>query len=94
MDEALPTTWQVKFIDKKEFAKVALDEDVKAFVVHMSFLSLEPMIMYRAWEAQIALLLTEKVTIPDKYLDFMDVFSKKSAAKLSKRSDLNEHSIN
>ena len=36
--EALPTTKQVEIMDRKEFAKAALDEHVKAFVVHMTFL--------------------------------------------------------
>ena len=38
--DALPTTQRVEFIEKKEFAKAALDENIKAFVVHMSSLSL------------------------------------------------------
>lgn len=41
MDEALSTIRQIEFIDKKKFAKVALDENVKAFIIHMSSLSLE-----------------------------------------------------
>ena len=38
--KALATTRKVELIDKKEFAKVALDENIKAFVVHVSCLSL------------------------------------------------------
>ena len=38
--KALPTTQRVKLIDKKEFAKVVLDENIGAFVMYMSFLSL------------------------------------------------------
>ena len=34
--EALPTTCRVKLIDQKEFAKAALDENIKAFIVHIS----------------------------------------------------------
>ena len=38
--EALPTTQRVVLIDKKEFAKAALDKNIEAFVVHVSSLSL------------------------------------------------------
>ena len=31
--KALPTTKQIKIIDEKEFAKMALDENVKAFII-------------------------------------------------------------
>ena len=40
-----------------------------------------------------ALLLVEKVSIPKKYADFLDIFFKKSATILPKRSDINEHAI-
>ena len=36
--KTLPTTKRVKIINRKEFAKVALDEYVEAFVVYMTFL--------------------------------------------------------
>ena len=59
---------------------MALNENIVAFVVYMSFLSLKSkMTIYPDWEAQIASLLVEKVTIPAKYADFFDIFSKKSA---------------
>ena len=57
--EALPTTKRVEIIDKKEFAKAALDENVEVFVVHVtSFLT---MAIYPARETQIALLVIEEV---------------------------------
>ena len=78
--KALPTTQKVELINKKKFVKAALDKNIEAFMVHVSFLSLESkMTIHSAWEAQIALLLAEKVTVPAKYSDFADVFSKKSA---------------
>lgn len=50
--EALPTTRRMELIDKKQFAKAALDENVEAFVVHVRSLSLEAkMTMYPAREA-------------------------------------------
>lgn len=36
--EALPTTNQVKLIDKREFVKVTLDENSETFVIHISIL--------------------------------------------------------
>lgn len=89
MDEALPTTCWVEFINKKKFAEVALNEDISAFVVYVSSLSLKLITIHPAQEVQITLLLTKKVTIPVKYLDFAKVFSEKSAVKLCKRFDLN-----
>ena len=49
-EEALPTIRCIELIDKKEFTKAALDENVKAFVVHMAFLILK-MVIYLAWKA-------------------------------------------
>lgn len=50
--KALPTTRQIKIIDKIEFAKVALDENIKAFVVHVVSQSLSSkMTIYPAWKA-------------------------------------------
>ena len=60
----------MELIGKKEFAKAALDENVEAFVIHIASLNLRSkMSIHPAWEASIALLLTEEVTIPAEYLD-------------------------
>ena len=40
--EALPTTKRVELIDKKEFAKVALDENSETFVIYVASLDLAP----------------------------------------------------
>ena len=47
------------------------DENVKAFVVHVTSLSLNSMPIYPAQEAQIALLVIEEVQIPelDKHVE-------------------------
>ena len=58
----------------------------------MAFLTLK-MTIYLVQNAQIALLLIEKVTVSEKYLDFADVFSKKSAKVLPKRMGINKHVI-
>ena len=91
--EALPTTKQVELINKKEFAKAALDEKSETFVAHVASFNLAPGI-YPDRAAQIASLLTKEVKIPDEYLDFTDVFSEEKALVLPERTKLNEHVIN
>ena len=44
-------------------------------------------------KAQITSLLIKKVTIPDKYSDFTNIFSKKKALMLPKQTELNKHTI-
>ena len=72
--EALLITKRVQIIDKKEFARGVLHENVEAFVVHMISLSLNLMLIHPAREAQIASLIVEKVKIPTNYSNFLDVF--------------------
>ena len=46
----LPITKQVELINKKEFAKAALDKNVEAFVLHMTLLSLSSIFIHPARE--------------------------------------------
>ena len=81
-------------MDKKEFAKAALDENIEALVVVVSSLSLRSkMTIHPARKAQIALLLAKKVTVPAKYSDFANVFSKESEEVWPKRTEINKHAI-
>ena len=89
--EALPTTKRVEIIDKKKFARAALDEHVEVFVVHVTFLS--TMAIHPAREAQIASLIAKEVKIPTDYSDFSDVFSEEKALVLPEITDLNQHAI-
>ena len=89
--KALPTTKQIKIIDRKEFAKTALDKHVKVFVVHVT--SLLTMAIHPAREAQIALLIAKEVKISTKYSDFSDVFLEKKASILPEATKLNQHAI-
>ena len=60
----------------------------------MSFLSLgSKMTIYPARKAQVALLLTKKVTVLAKYLDFADVFLKKLAEILPEYTGINNYAI-
>ena len=49
--------------------------------------------IHPAQEAQIALLVAEKVKISTKYLDFLDVFLEEKALILPKVTKLNQHTI-
>ena len=91
--EALPTTKRVEIIDKKEFAKAALDENVEAFVVHVTSIGLSSMSIHPAREAQIASLLAEEVKIPTEYSDFFNVFSEEKTSELPELTELNQHAI-
>lgn len=88
------TKW-VQLIGHKKFVAAALDSTKEAFVMYIASLSLNfKMTTHLAWKAQIALLVVKKVTVLAKYLDYSNIFSKKSVVELSKHSDINEHSIN
>ena len=89
---ALLTIKQAELIDKKEFAKAALNENFKTFFVYVASLDVVPGI-HPDKKAQIASLLSEEVKIPDGYSDFADVFSEKKALVLPERTDINKHAI-
>lgn len=72
---------------------VALNLGKELLVMHMAYLKAK-MSIYSIQKVQIAMLLTEKIIILAKYLDFTHIFLKKSAAKLFKTSEINKHAIN
>ena len=71
---------------------MALNENVEAFVVHVSPLE-SKITIHLAREAQLALLLGEEVTVPIEYLDFANVFLEKLANILPEQTGANEHAI-
>ena len=81
--DTLSITCQIEIINKKEFAKAALDENVKAFIVHVALFT-SKMIIHPARQAQIASLLAEEVTVPAEYADFVDISLKESIQVLPK----------
>ena len=105
VDKALPTTQQVEFIDKNEFAKAALDAESETFVVHVAALEapLAGMPIHSSQTAQVdggepiqiaALNLKEAFTkVLAEYSDFSDVFWAKEALMLPEQIELNEHAI-
>ena len=92
IEDALPTTCWVKLLNQKKFAKEALDENIEAFIMYVSFLELK-MTIYLTRQDQMALLLAEKVTVPAEYSDFADVFLEKLANILPEQIEINEHTI-
>ena len=91
-EETFLNNRSVKLVGKKEFAAVLLNPEHETFVVYIASRNLIPRI-YPDREAQIASLLTEEVTIADKYSDFTNVFLEEEALVLSERTKLNEHTI-
>lgn len=85
----MPIIKQIKLIDKKEFAKMALDKNIKAFMVYVTSLKLSLILIYLAKKAQIALLFIKKVMIPAKYSDFSDIFLDEKTLMLPKLTKLN-----
>lgn len=69
---------------------VTLETSKKTFIIYMAYLSLK-ILIHPAYEAQITLLVAKKVTILTKYLDYSNIFSKKSTAKLLEHFDINKH---
>ena len=84
----------VEFINKKEFAKATLDDNIEVCVLYISFLSLRSrMTIHLIKKAQIILLLAKKITILAKYLDFADVFLKESSNVLPEQTGANKYAI-
>ena len=91
--KALPTTKRIELINEKEFANAVLDEKSETFVVYMVSFNLT-LGIHPDKAAQITSLLAKKVKIPNKYLDFSDVFSEEKALALREYIELNEYAIN
>lgn len=51
--QTLPTSNQVKIIDKKKFAGVAIDKNFETFVMHMSVLEIAELLIHTFWIAHI-----------------------------------------
>ena len=95
--KALPTIKRVELINKKEFAKAALDAKSETFIMHIAALEalLARMFIHPLREAQIAVLNQKKAPtkVSGKYSDFSDVFSVKEALILLEQTKLSKHAI-
>ena len=79
----LPTIQLVMLINKKNFARVVLKENVEVFVVYIPSFTLK-MIIHLVQKAQITLLFIEGVIVLTEIFEFDDVFSIKLAKVLLK----------
>ena len=90
---------RVEFIDKKEFAKKALDEESETFVVYVSaletLLGSAEMTIHPAQAAQIAALKQDEAPtkVPLKYADYSDIFLFDMAMELPEHTSINKHAI-
>ena len=95
--EALATTKWVELINKKKFAKAALDEESETFVVYIAALEapLAGMAIYYSRAAQILALIQDKppTKVPPKYANYADVFSFDLAMELPQNTGINKHAI-
>ena len=93
--EALPTTKRMEIIDKKEFAVAALNANNKIFVLHIVTLAKPTTIpIHPSCQAQVVLLISEKIRIPIEYFNFSNIFSSDSATELPEHIGNNDHPIN
>ncbi len=85
----------MELINKREFAKVAMDENFETFVMHMSALNIAESSIHPSRAAQIAALPWDKAPtkIPAEYSDYADVFSSDLAMELPENTGMNKHTI-
>ena len=93
--EALSTTKRVKLINKKEFAKAALDENSETFVVYITSLSSIPLDVHPSRRPQVSDLIAEEAStkVPNKYANFANVFSPDLVAELFEHTRINDYAI-
>lgn len=76
---------QIEHINKKKFIKTALSNNIETCIIDITFLNINyKMLIYLIKKIQIVLLMTKKNIISTKYLEFANVFLKKSALNSQK----------
>ena len=98
---AFSTTRHIKLVSKIKFAAAALDSKNKMFVVQIASLSSvaslnsSPFDVYLFCKPQIVGLIAKKTLtkIPNKYVNFADVFFPDLASKLLKHTRINSYTI-
>ena len=94
--DVLPTIRRVELIEKKEFVAVALNPEYKAFIIHVTALTIDPdNEVHPSKRIQIAYLKADKslTKVLSEYTDFADVFSLKLAIELLEYMGINDHTI-
>ena len=80
----------MEFINRKEFAKAALNKNVKAFIIYVT-LFMSKITIHIAQKARIILLTIKKINILEKPFDFSNFFLKKLAEVFSKYTRINKN---
>lgn len=96
--EALPTINQVELINKREFAKVALDENSNTYIVYVATLvatKADSIKFHPSQASQLVVLQWSKTStkILAKYTDYADIFLFHLAMEFPENSNINEHTI-
>ena len=73
---------------------MALNKNIKVFIIYVIFFSLDLILIYESQKVQIILLLTKKVIIQTKYSIFINTFYKKLSIGLLKYLSINKCIIN
>ncbi len=91
--KVLTTINRVKLIDKREFAKVALNKNLETFIMHISVL--ETTTIYLSRIAQITALEWNKplTKILFKHFDYANIFSIDLVIELAENINMNKHAI-
>lgn len=97
--EALPTTNRVELIDKRKFAKIALDKNFKTFVTYVAALKAMPIHPSKIFQVQDKRILVAPqqdkahTKIPPNYTDYADIFRFNRVIELFKTTNINEYVI-
>lgn len=96
IEKVLLTTRWAKLIRKKKFAAATLDPKQKTFILHVTTFSIDSGDeVHLSKRAKIAHLKADKAPakVFSKYINFVDVFLPKLAAKLPEHTGINDHII-
>ena len=97
IEKALTTTQKIELINKKEFAKAALDEEFKTFVIYIVALValLAKMTIYSSHIALISILkhVEALIKVLIKQDDYVNIFLFDLAIKLPENTSINQYAI-
>ena len=93
--KALPTTRRIELGGKKEFGATAFDPEHETYVIHVASFSSTLLNVHPSRRPQLSSLIAKEAStkIPNKYANFVDVFSPDLASKLPEYTGINNHAI-
>ena len=93
--EVFLTTRSIELKGKKEFAAVVLDPKHETFVFYIASLNCTLLNIYPSRRTQISGLITKEVSteVPDKYVNFADVFFLDLTSKFPKHTLINDQAM-